>query len=703
MTMDITHYLNDNIINNKIKKNNVISTDLMNYLNKFYEEKKINLLEFTFLIEFIKSKGLIINVNWFVDIINRINNDDFINICYKSFDKLFTISQKKIKFDAEKLTNEFIVSKKDSLEFTNDQKVAIKNIINFISDRNSRVFSLLGYAGTGKTTTIVELLSYLIMNNYIQSIAFTAPTNKAVNVMKSKMRTNIKILAETLTRRKYNNDFNLDNIIDDINNLGIRIEFITIHRLLNYKNDFDIEGDRIFIRNGRSSINNYEIVIIDESSMISIQIITHLFEDVRNQNINIGDNYKKVPKLIFLGDPCQLFPVSESISAIFIKSKDQLSYDFFSKRMLAAEKNIKAKYVQKIQAIGSVERYNNLTSDIINMESIVLKEVVRNKIDNVVNLCYSIREWIENNTKIPNLNKFVGKGVYIYKYNRKNKKTETEWFKKFIIMQKNNTNNNTSNIILTWTNKQTDEYNTAIRSIMFKDKNNIDKFEIGDMLLLNDFYNFDETLVRGKDMKNRFYTSEQIKVMDKSIEEREYGQFIEQISKIMLKMKNSDLIVSKYKHLIKILNSKTKRKYTVWKLSVQRMSEALIKDIIPELYTIYVVHDNSNYVLESDKEVSLNLIKKFRKLVTSQYKDQATRIDREFIRPLWKQWNKIFIDPFAKVSYGNSHSVHKSQGSSFYNVFVDSDDILNNHNTAEAMRCIYTALTRSSNEIHLLV
>lgn len=32
---------------------------------------------------------------------------------------------------------------------------------------------------------------------------------------------------------------------------------MTIHRLLNYKNDFSLEGDRVFIRRGKSNINNY--------------------------------------------------------------------------------------------------------------------------------------------------------------------------------------------------------------------------------------------------------------------------------------------------------------------------------------------------------------------------------------------------------------------------------------------------------------
>ena len=103
---------------------------------------------------------------------------------------------------------------------------------------------------------------------FIGELAFTAPTNKAVNIMKSKMRSNLKSLAEIITGRKYNNEnFNLDDVIDDINHFGVKVDFITIHRLLNYKNDFDTEGDRIFIRGGSSSITNYEVVIVDECKL----------------------------------------------------------------------------------------------------------------------------------------------------------------------------------------------------------------------------------------------------------------------------------------------------------------------------------------------------------------------------------------------------------------------------------------------------
>lgn len=693
--MDITYFLQDKKHKKDRLQNKPINNKFIVYLNRLYNTKKINLLEFTDMMHFAKS-GSIVNISSIIDIVNKVKEDEFIEFCYETFNLLY-VNEGYLMIDINKIINNFIISKKGIIEFTDDQKNAIKEIITFLSDQQRKTFGLYGYAGTGKTTTIVEMISFLLMNKYINNIAFTAPTNKAVNVMKSKMRNNIKDLTEKICNKKYDiNNFDLDDMLDELGKLGIKIDFITIHRLLNYKNDFDIEGERIFIRNGQTTISNYELVIIDECSMIPIEIITHLFEDIK-------DNHKKNPKIIFSGDPAQLPSVSQDISAIFIKKREQLSYDFFAKTILEAEKNIKFKYVQSTQAKGSVQRYNNLVDDIINMKYIILKEVVRNKLDNVVGLCYNIREWVENIIKVPNINKFIGKGVYVYNYDDKIKKIETKWFNKFITLQKNNTDNNISNIILTWTNKQTDEYNNAIRNIMFKEKKNIEKFEIGDILMLNDFYKFNETMVKDPDMICRFYTSEQIKVMDKDIIIKEYNEFMEQITKVMINMKNSDIIINKYKNLIKLLNTKTVRKYTIWKLTVQRMSEALIKDIIPELYVINVLHDQSMKTIETDKETSLDLIKKFHKTMINEFKDHEIKIDHEIILPLWRQWHKIFIDPFAKVNYGNSHSVHKSQGSSFYNVFVDSDDILNNKNGDEAKRCIYTALTRSSNEIHLLI
>ena len=715
-------YMNiDDYLNNKETPksgNKKKAQKYLNYLQNFYKgnKKLIDLNEYAHIINFGKITGSIVNIKFIINIINKIADPNFSQICVEIFDDYFEIekdSDYKIIFKNNNISNKFIEERKAIMEFTRDQQIAIKEIMDFIIDNEKKTYGLYGYAGTGKTTTIVEIINYLLINEYTKSVAFTAPTNKAVNIMKSKMRTNLKIIAETLCNKKYENNFNIEHVIEDLYNNGIKIDFITIHRLLNYKNDFDISGERVFLRNGKTSITSYEIIIIDECSMIPVKIITHLFEDIRTErkiikNVIKTDNKNKptktkinlnqIPKLIFCGDPAQLPPVNEKVSAIFLKNKKQLSYiDFYKLNDPTNTYYLNASVNPRIA-------YENLVEDILKMKYTVLKEVVRNKIENVVNLCYHIREWVEDIISVLQLKKYVGKGVLMYKGEKS--KTSTIWFKKFITYQKNNSKDNTSNIILTWTNKQTDEYNSAIRNIIFSESSQrkLERFEIGDILMLDEFYNLDEVVVKGnQDNKNKFYTSEQIKVTHKEKTVCDKKLFFEQVSKSLLKMKNTNHIMTKYKELIKLLNQRTSRVYNIWKLSVQRLSESTIKNTIPDSYIINVLEDDSKGVWENDKEIAMHLIKNFRNVIISNFREQIKSVDREIIRPLWRQFNKIFVDPFARVNYGYANSVHRSQGNGIHNVFVDSDDILNNPNTEEAKRCIYTALTRASNEIHLLI
>ena len=92
-----------------------------------------------------------------------------------------------------------------------------------------------------------------------------------------------------------------------------------------------------------------------------------------------------------------------------------------------------------------------------------------------------------------------------------------------------------------------------------------------------------------------------------------------------------------------------------------------------------------------------------RRYYNTLYKDQIKFIDSNIIRPLWRSYNNIFVDPFANVTNGYSISVHKSQASTYYNVYVDSDDILNNKNDNDAKRCLYTAITRTSGCVNILI
>lgn len=578
----------------------------------------------------------------------------------------------------------------------------------FLSDHTERMFGLYGYAGTGKTSTITEWIHFLIDNNYIKSIAFTAPTNKAVNICKSKFRNhaiqlcNKYIFSDEKTKDKINKDtsnITLDELVEKLSTVGLKIDFITIHRLLNYKNDFDIMGDRIFVKGNKNLLGDYDLIIIDECSMIPLQIISNIVDDVYNENI-CSENYKKVPKIIFLGDTAQLPPVNEVNSSIFIKDKMELKEeDYISAFPKGADGGL---YIIGDEVRTKVDK---LASRIIKMNYTILKQIVRNSNQTVNLLCYEIRRWVDNEINAPKINKYVDKQyVKLYScYNKNEKKfiekTQSKWFKKYL----SDLNSGTCNIILTWTNRQTDAYNNYARKQIFKDKKNVAEYEIGDVLILNDFYNINESNVNCVGNDDKFYTSEQI-VVREAEEETYYGQeFTDSISKTASKIKGINHILDVYKKTISVLNKRTTRQYKIWKLKASRLTDTTVKNTIPELYTINVIQNQNKDLWEAEKHTAIEFIRRLRESLKKQFSQQIKSIDRLLIKPLWRELSRIMIDSFANVNYGFSITSHKSQGSTFYNVYIDADDILENPNSNESKRCMYTSLTRASNEIHILI
>ena len=697
-----------------LKKSLTLGEKYTELINHFRETDVIDLLEYSHLINFYKNKGHIVNLNRFIEIWNKVDasdkidqskKKDFIKVSDACFSHVLEEKNGNIKKlnsvdTSEKMFNE----KKEHFTFSSDQKTATNEIISFLLSPEEKSYGLYGYAGTGKTTLIVELTHFLLKNNYIRSVVLAAPTNKAVNIMKAKFRYELKSLIQNKTN-KYKKKDNFDDQLDKLENIGIKVDFITIHKLLNYQNEFDVEGNRVFIKGSKSSIMNYDLVLIDECSMIPIDLINSILEDIRKETEKQKKDRvsRKIPKVIFVGDPAQLPPVNEKVSIIFGKNDKHFDFIDFKKSVPLGydeDGNIKiSDHAEK----ELTSKFNRMKSDIINQRSYTLTDVVRSKDDKVVGLCNNIRKWVIDSDKIPKMGKYKGKTVYIYKYDRRGKKN-TQWIEKFLQYTKTTNKETESNIILTWTNRQTDEYNSHVRDTLFNtDERNKKKFVKGDILILSDFYNIDESEVYDmKDDKKRFHTSEQVKVADLDETIRACGTFREALPPKTKKLKNRLVIEKKYREVTHLMNTKTTRKFRVWKLHTHRLQET-VKDSIPDVYQMYVVKDEDADKLEKEKEFCIEKIKQLRQFYRVYYKDQINQIDMGLIKPLWKEMNKIFIDPFANVNYGISLSVHKSQGSTFYNVFVDADDILNNRRSNEARRCVYTALTRASNEIHILI
>jgi Cdc6-like AAA superfamily ATPase len=582
----------------------------------------------------------------------------------------------------------------DTIDLTDEQKHAMQTLYNFLIDHKQNTFGLYGYAGSGKTTTVVEFVSYMISNKYLNAIAFTAPTNKAVNVIKAKFKTHLKKIVETLFDKTLDDTFNFDDELEFLDQAGICIKFITIHKLLMFQTDYAATGETIFVRDAKqgSMISQFELCIIDECSMISMDMIDSIFEEIRNMSKHCaGKNkgYKHIPKLVFSGDPAQLPPINEDDSSIFCKNSKDLIFKAYMEAMSYKVNNIVASDSISIMK----HRYKILLGDLVKMKTILLKNVVRSRLDVVTQVCHEFRKWIKSD-ELPDFQQFNAiPGVEFFDNDQSTNKIQSNWFKKFL----NSVKNGNTSIIVTWTNKQTDIYNDTIRQHIFRGKK-IRKFEEHDVLMLSEFYGLD---LGEEFVKQKLYTSEQIKVISTKLSEIPIRSF-EMVTNCGIKrMKQGIKVEGRIKELVDGLNEVycKNTKFMCWVLKVHKFGEESGHHM-----TLIVLDDIDHERYEKFKSESSIAIKNFAKQLLNQYRTGPKQIESFIIKPLWKQWNKIFVDPFASVNYGYSITCHKAQGSSFYDVYVDLDDILlNSQRPVEAKKCAYTAATRTSNELNVLV
>jgi len=169
-----------------------------------------------------------------------------------------------------------------------EQKKTFDKLVGFVKDKKDKQSMLLveGYAGTGKTFLITKFVEYFAKNIangvFTSGVAMTAPTNKAVKVLKRM------------------SDFP-----------PYMAEFVTVHKLLGLKEVIDDDGNQLFQQDmlNRPMIQTLNVVIVDEVSMLSDKLFHDLLEHVSKT------------KIIFMGDGCQIPPVNEKDSIPLLEDK----------------------------------------------------------------------------------------------------------------------------------------------------------------------------------------------------------------------------------------------------------------------------------------------------------------------------------------------------------------------------------------------
>lgn len=155
-----------------------------------------------------------------------------------------------------------------------DQRKAVDNMMAFCSDPSKSLYLLQGSAGTGKTTCVQTVLREMDHLEFV----LTAPTNKATKVL-----------------REMSQKEGLEGV-----------DCRTIYSLLGLR----VQKDSEFVRVeplADSDVNKYNIVVIDEGSMLNEELTGFVREAAL-----LAD-----AKFIIMGDPLQLPPVGEDKSEVF--------------------------------------------------------------------------------------------------------------------------------------------------------------------------------------------------------------------------------------------------------------------------------------------------------------------------------------------------------------------------------------------------
>ncbi len=172
------------------------------------------------------------------------------------------------------------------IKLTDHQQQVFDQLWTFIDSPSCDGYLALlsGYAGVGKSLMTIQLIKKVLKDALFNNIAVCATTNKA-----------LKVIKKMLPPEERNN-----------------VTFKTIHSLLGLKHKITAGGKEVFERdkNEQSKFGIYDVVIVDESSMVSDE----LFQEILEQNY-------RGTKVIFVGDSHQINPVGHEHAIPMLEEK----------------------------------------------------------------------------------------------------------------------------------------------------------------------------------------------------------------------------------------------------------------------------------------------------------------------------------------------------------------------------------------------
>lgn len=246
-----------------VEKQNIEESPLVTFAKTYDETKQTELKPFVFYNEKLYLQRYFVYENTILEKLKAFENNLLFN------ERRIKLSNHK-DFILESISREEDVHSYSDIEKIDWQAIAaIKGVLNNLT-------IITGGPGTGKTTTVAKILALLKrIEGEDLTIALAAPTGKAAMRMTESLMNSAKTFK----------DLEIDAIVE-------KLKPFTIHRLLG------TNLNSPFFKHNKENKLKYDVIIIDESSMIGMSLFAKLVDAIPDTS-----------RLILLGDSEQLASV----------------------------------------------------------------------------------------------------------------------------------------------------------------------------------------------------------------------------------------------------------------------------------------------------------------------------------------------------------------------------------------------------------
>lgn len=296
---------------------------------------------------------------------------------------------------------------------------------------------------------------------------------------------------------------------------------------------------------------------------------------------------------------------------------------------------------------------------------VVLENIERTQNDAIKAISTIVRNYKKNDNLTELFLKYHRENKYFKMFHKEADMNNAKWFKLYKKIY------DLHPMMLTWTNNASHSYNNFIRKTILGTTS--ENFIEGDVIIFNKHYN--SQVIDGVSHKTaEICQIDEISVTSESL--KKWNRF-----------KVDDSV--SYCHIVNKL--------------FDELDEVEVEEI--DVNRIKIIYgegkDDDIFVISRDhQDIWETHIKTLMQLIKDWHHDNLNNVATRFV---WDIYYRNFVDRYADINFGYSMTVHKSQGSTFDVVYVDMEDILSNPNCDEAIKCLYTAVTRASNQLYILI